>query len=94
MLISSVTVDGCAITGNETDIKWFMDNGEKHLNITREGEISKHLGVIYEWGETENGKCIAKRPWIKRSHKLFNHMNNILAKIQKPSVFQELQMKT
>ena len=46
MLMISVTVDDCAVTGNETNIEWFMDNVEKHFNITREGEISKYLGVI------------------------------------------------
>ena len=52
MLMISVTAYDCAITGHETDIEWFMDNVEKHFNIMRDGEISKHLGVIYEWGET------------------------------------------
>ena len=56
MLMISVPVDDCAVTGNETDIESFMDNVEKYFNITRDGEISKHLGVIYEWREMENGK--------------------------------------
>ena len=60
MLMISVTVDDCAVTGNETDIEWFMDNVEERFNITREGEISKLLGVIYEWGKTENRKMYCK----------------------------------
>ena len=66
MLMISETVDDCAVTGNETDIEWFMDNVEKHFNITREGEISKHLGVIYEWGETEIGKMYCKATMDKK----------------------------
>ena len=43
-----------------------MDNVEKRFNITREGEISKRLGVIYEWGETENGKNYCKATMDKK----------------------------
>ena len=56
----TVTVDDCAVTALETDIKWFMDNVEKRFNITRDTEISKHLGVEYEWGEEESGEIFCK----------------------------------
>ena len=35
-----------------------MDNVEKCSNIVREVEVSKHIDVIYEWGEMENGKNV------------------------------------
>ena len=59
-LIVTVTVDDCAITGLEENIEWCMDNVEKRFKITRGGTLSKHLGVIYEWGKLENGKMFCK----------------------------------
>ena len=94
MLINSAAVDDYVVTGNETDIEWFMDNVEKRFNITRDGGISKHLGVIYDWGETENRKMYCKATMDKKSQQLLTRMKNILAKRQKFSVLQELRMKT
>ena len=48
-LIVSITVDDCAITGKNEDIEWFMNGIEKRFKITRDGIITKHLGVEYEW---------------------------------------------
>ena len=48
ILIVSVTVDDCAITGTNKDIDWFMDGLEKRFKITRDGILSKHLGVHYD----------------------------------------------
>ena len=40
----SVTVDDYAITGTTENIHWFMLEGLKiHFNITRDGELKKHL---------------------------------------------------
>ena len=41
----SVTVDDCAVTGMESEIEWFMNGIEKRFKITRDGNLSKHLGV-------------------------------------------------
>ena len=62
ILIVSVTVDDCAVTGPNDEIEWFMNGVEKRFKITRDGEISKHLGVFYEWKRNENGKmtCTAR----------------------------------
>ena len=55
ILILSVAVDDCAISGNKNDIEWFMDEVSKRFNITRDGIISKHLGINCEWGKTNEG---------------------------------------
>ena len=65
-LLVTVTVDDCAITGLEEHIEWFMDNVEKRFKITRGGILSKHLGVIYEWGKLENGKMFCKATMDKK----------------------------
>ena len=49
ILIVSITVDDCNITGKNEDIEWFMDGIEKILKITRDGVTIKHLGVEYKW---------------------------------------------
>ena len=49
-------MDDCAITGTDDNINWFMDGLEKRFKITRDGVISKHLGVYYEWGVNTEGK--------------------------------------
>ena len=66
MLIVSVTVDDCAITGTDDDINWFMDGLEKRFKITRDGVISKHLGVHYEWGENAEGKKYCRATMNKK----------------------------
>ena len=67
MLMVSVTVDDCAITGLETNIKWFMDELEKRFKITRGGIIKKHLGVSYEWGiREEDGKAFCEATMDKK----------------------------
>ena len=66
ILMVSVTVDDCAITGNPKDIQRFMDGVATRFKITREGEITKHLGVEYEWGEDENKKMFCKATMNKK----------------------------
>jgi len=64
VLFVSVTVDDCAITGRNENIEWFMNGIEQRFNITRGDKLSKHLGVEYKWGKTEDGKhyCEATMP--------------------------------
>ena len=67
MLMVSVTVDDCAVTGLETNIKWFMDELEKRFKITRGGILTKHLGVSYEWGiREEDGKAFCEATMDKK----------------------------
>ena len=66
MLIVSVTVDDCAITGTNKNIDLFMDGLEKRFKITRDGILSKHLGVHYEWGTTDDGKQYCKASMDKK----------------------------
>jgi hypothetical protein len=50
LLMVSVTVDDCAVTGLPNYIEWFMTNLESRFKITKGGLLSKHLGIDYEWG--------------------------------------------
>ena len=50
LLLSSVTVDDCAVTSLPKDIEWFMEELTKRFKITRGGILKKHLGVDYRWG--------------------------------------------
>jgi len=65
-LVVSVTVDDFFIARNENDINWFMDGLENIFKITRDGEISKYLGVSYEWGPDTNGKDYCKTMMNKK----------------------------
>ena len=66
-LIVTVTVDDCAISGLPEEIKWFMDGLESRFNITRGGELKKHLGVDYVWGfDNEKGKHFVKATMNKK----------------------------
>ena len=68
ILMASVTVDDCAISGNPDDIKWFMDGVETRFKITREYEFNKHLGVEYEWGEDDNGWMFCNAAMKKKAN--------------------------
>lgn len=59
-LIVTTTVDDCAISGTNEDIEKLMDEVQQRFKITREGEIKKHLGAIYEWKINEEGKHICE----------------------------------
>ena len=76
----SVTVDDCAITGKNQDIEWIMDNVEKRFKITRNGVITKHLGVEYEWGEMENGKRYCKATMNKKAEALIDSYEKYIGK--------------
>ena len=66
LLMVSVTVDDCAVTGMESDINWFMDELEKRFKITRGGILRKHLGVDYEWGLQDDGRAFCKATMDKK----------------------------
>ena len=66
MLMVSVTVDDCAVTGMESDIEWFMTELEKQFKITRGGLLKKHLGVDYEWSVNADGKMMCKATMDKK----------------------------
>ena len=67
ILIVSVTVNDCTITGTNDNIEWFMDGLEKkRFKITRDGVISKHLGVHYEWSTNADGKRYCKATMGKK----------------------------
>ena len=66
MLMVSVTVDDCAVTGLESDIDWFMTELQKRFKITNGGLLKKHLGVDYEWGIQSDGKAFCKATMDKK----------------------------
>ncbi len=66
MLMVSVTVDDCAVTGLESDIDWFMTELQKRFKITKGGLLKKHLGVDYEWGIQSDGKAYCKATMNKK----------------------------
>ena len=80
VLMVTITVDDCAITGRNDDIEWFMDGVEKRFNITRADVISKHLGVIYEWGETSDGRRFCKVTMDKKVESTINYYEKYIQK--------------
>ena len=60
VLIATLIVDDCAISGTNEDIEKLMDQVSSRFSITREGMIKKHLGAYYEWKVNEDGKQICE----------------------------------
>ena len=73
ILMVSVTVDDCAITGTTKNIHWFMDGLETRFNITHNGELKKHLGVEYTWGQIDDGKMFCDATMIKKANTIVEH---------------------
>ena len=71
-LMTSVTVDDCAVTGLPKDIEsFFMTGLEGQFKIkTRGGLLKKHLGVDYDWGALPNGKVYWRATMDKKIHVL------------------------
>ncbi|MGB2452939.1 MAG: reverse transcriptase domain-containing protein, partial [Candidatus Poseidoniaceae archaeon] len=80
ILMVSITVDDCAITGLNEDIEWFMDGLEKRFKITRDGIISKHLGVTYKWGTNNQGKAYCKATMDKKVNAIVDYYENHIGK--------------
>ena len=78
ILMVSVTANDCAITGTIENITWFMDRLEKRFNITRDGELKKHLGVEYKWGMTKDGKMFCKATMNKKADAIVKHYENYI----------------
>ena len=66
VLITSVTVDDCAITGNEWRFWMVHEWIGIFFKIMRDGFLSKHLGVHYEWGTMQDGKHYCKATMDKK----------------------------
>ena len=80
-LIVTVTVDDCAVSGLPADIKWFMDGLESRFNLTRGGELKKHLGVDYVWGFDEvKGKHFVKATMDKKVMATIKQLEKFLGK--------------
>ena len=78
-LIVTVTVDDCAISGLPEDVKWFMDGLESRFNITRGGELKKHLGIDYDWGfDEEKGKHFVKATMDKKVQAMIDFLEKFL----------------
>lgn len=80
ILMVSVTVDDCAITGTNENIEWFMDGVEERFNITRDDVISKHLGVKYEWGTREDGMAFCKATMDKKVNATVDYYEKYIGK--------------
>jgi len=83
MLLVSVTVDDCAVTGMESDIEWFMTELEKRFKITRGGLLKKHLGVDYEWSVNSDGKAMCKATMDKKVEAMIEKYEKYIGKIAK-----------
>ena len=66
ILMVSIMVDDCAVTGLETNIDWFMNEIERRFKIARGGLLKKHLGVDYEWGTRDDDKAFCKATMVKK----------------------------
>ena len=65
MLVIAMTVDDCAVAGTQESIEWLMKKIETRFNITRGGELRKHLGIDYKWKKDENGEQYIE-VWMER----------------------------
>ena len=70
ILIMTITVDDCAISGKDSDIEDLMEKIEKRFKITKEGIIKKHLGAYYEWKVDEKGRQICECTMDKKVQEL------------------------
>ena len=73
ILMVSVTVDDCAITSTTKNIHWFMDRLEIHFNITRNGELTRYLGVEYTWGKRDDGKMFCDATIKTKQNPIVEH---------------------
>ena len=70
----------CTITGKNEDIEWLMNGIERRLKITRNGIITKHLGVEYEWRKTKYGRNFCKAVMNKKIEATINHYEKYIGK--------------
>ena len=47
-----------SVTGTQADVNKFKLALKQYFNVKELGQLRKHLGVWYEWGEDENGRYL------------------------------------
>ena len=57
-LLLCTYVDDLAVTGTQADVNKFKLALKQYFNVKELGQLRKHLGVWYEWGEDENGRYL------------------------------------
>ena len=57
-----------------------MDNVEKRFKITRDGELSKHLGVEYTWAKSNDGKMFCQATMSKKIDAIVNEYEKYKSK--------------
>ena len=72
ILLIAVYVDDVLIAGEKKDIIAFKDKFKKTYKITELGKLKRHLGIWFEWIESENGEKSIKM-----------HMDDMATKIVK-----------
>ena len=58
VLLVTTHVDDCAVCGKPMDVDWFKTKLKKYFTIKEIGQLKKHLGVWYEWGEDKQGRYL------------------------------------
>ena len=56
VLLALTHVDDTMLVGDPKWIQWFKDGLKTRFKFTEQGKLKKHLGVDYEWYQTEDGK--------------------------------------
>ena len=88
ILIVTITVDDCAISGKDSDIEDLMKKIEKRFKITKEGVIKKHLGAYYEWKVDEKGRHVCECTMDKKVQELVmkyeKHTKSVAKKYESP----------
>ena len=72
ILLIAVYVDDVLIAGRKEDIKMFKEEFKKTYKITDLGNLKRHLGIWFEWIETDDGERAVKM-----------HMDDMATKIVK-----------
>ena len=58
VLLIASHVDDCAVAGKPSDVEWFKNEIKKYFTIKELGQLKKHLGVWYKWGEDSTGRYL------------------------------------
>ena len=59
VLLFASHVDDCAVAGKPSDVEWFKKEMiKKYFTIKELGQLKKHLGVWYKWGEDSTGRYL------------------------------------
>ena len=85
VLIATLFVDDTIAAGTEEELKWFYENVRKKFVIQELGQLTKHLGIRYDWKKDNEGQTYLEASMDKLIEEIIRYYETLRDKKVKNS---------